>query len=236
MNGLTLLTGATGFVGKALLRGLLAQGQDPATLRCLVRRPDGLAEFGLPADSIVTGDLADASALKRAAHGVTTCFHVAGVVKALTFADYLVSNAQGTANLVAALEAESANARLVHVSSLAAAGPSTDGSTSALPPDRCRPPSNYGESKRRGELAVVAAKTLRWIIVRPPVVYGPDDQGSQFLWRQAIAPLCAVPRPARPLSVISVHDVVRALDGDFSNAPDLVAYPRDKADVARILN
>lgn len=211
MNGTTLVTGATGFLGRALLRTLLASGLAPTRVRCLVRRPGALAGFGLPDTSLVVGDLGIGEALDRACQGVDLTFHLAGLVKAHDRATFLASNATGTANLVAALERGSPGSRLVHVSSLAAAGPSRDGSTSALPPERCRPPSDYGESKRQGELAVVAAKTLRWIVVRPPVVYGPGDGGSRFLVKQALGALCAVPRPARPLSVIEVRDVVRAL-------------------------
>ena len=65
--------------------------------------------------------------------------------------------------------------RLVHVSSLAAAGPSPDGTPldeDALP----HPVSHYGRSKLEGERVVREIKPDT-VIVRPPVVYGPGDTG-----------------------------------------------------------
>jgi NADH dehydrogenase len=70
--------------------------------------------------------------------------------------------------------------------------------------------SHYGESKRRGELAVVAAHE-RWVVVRPPVIYGPNDAATRLLFRQALLPFAPVPRRALPLSLLHVDDVVAAL-------------------------
>jgi nucleoside-diphosphate-sugar epimerase len=77
-------------------------------------------------------------------------------------------------------------------------------------PDRCRPVSAYGDSKRRAELAVVQG-SLPWTIVRPPIVYGPADAATRLLFKQACAPMTAVLARPRPLSVIHRDDVVEAL-------------------------
>jgi nucleoside-diphosphate-sugar epimerase len=119
-------------------------------------------------------------------------------------------NAVATRDLVAAVEQGAPRAHLVLVSSLAAAGPSVDGVGSDALPQCCQPVSAYGESKRLGELAVVESG-LAWSILRPPVVYGPSDAATRLLFRQACAPVCAVPPVARPLSVIHVRDVVAAV-------------------------
>ena len=69
-----------------------------------------------------------------------------------------------------------------------------------------------GESKRQGELRVAAlGDRLPWVVLRPPVVYGPRDAATRFLLRQARAPLVPVPWTRRPLSLIHVHDLVEAL-------------------------
>ncbi len=209
--GRILLTGATGFIGRRLLRSLLADGIPPDGLSCLVRDPSQLAEFGLPAAAIVQGSLADRVALDRATAAVRVTCHLAGAIKAFSRAEFLAANAQGTANLIAALEANAPRSRLVLVSSLAAAGPSVDGSGSAAPPERCRPVSEYGESKRQGELQLEGAQTLEWLVLRPPLVYGPGDSATRLLFRQALAPFVPVPRPPRPLSIIHVDDVVAAV-------------------------
>src|SRR5690606_37682386 len=136
--------------------------------------------------------------------------HLAGAVKALHRADYFESNAQCTERLLRAAP----RARVVLVSSLAAAGPSTDGRGSGAPPDACRPCSVYGESKRQGELALLAGARppgRAFVVLRPCLVYGPGDAATALLFRQAAAPVCFVPRRPRPLSTLFVADVVAAI-------------------------
>lgn len=206
------MTGATGFVGWALVRQLLATGARASDLRLLVRDRGRAQEMGLPPESLVAGDLRDDQALRRAARGADLVFHVAGAIRALSRQHFDEVNAHGTARLVAAVGEAAPGCRLVHVSSLAAAGPSRRGETSALPPESCRPRSGYGASKREGELHVQElGDRVSWIIVRPPIVYGPGDAGTRLLFRQALAPLVAVPWRRRPVSLIHIRDLVRVL-------------------------
>jgi dihydroflavonol-4-reductase len=205
-----LVTGATGFVGAGLIRVLIASWVLPSQLRCLVRDPDRAVRGGVPPESAHRGDVTDAASLRTATKDVGLVFHLAGTLKGSRASDYHAVNAAGTQALVHALRAQSMGCHVVLVSSLAAAGPSTDGAGTDLPPDRCAPVSAYGESKRQGELALVQSG-LPWTIVRPPVVYGPGDAATRLLFRQACAPLCAVPPRPRPLSVVHVTDVAEAL-------------------------
>ena len=70
----TLITGATGFVGSAVLRALLRRGEP---VRALVRPSSSLRLLeGLPVD-IVTGDLADPAGCRDALRGCDALFHVA---------------------------------------------------------------------------------------------------------------------------------------------------------------
>jgi nucleoside-diphosphate-sugar epimerase len=62
---------------------------------------------------------------------------------------------------------------MVHVSSLAAVGPSLDG-TPVREDDEARPVTHYGKSKLEGE-RIVRRLVPDVVIVRPPVVYGPRD-------------------------------------------------------------
>ena len=213
LNGGVMVTGATGFLGALVVRRLLQAGQAPEQLRCLVRNPARAAGLGLPQTSLVAGDLADPESgerLRAAAAGITTVLHLAGTLKGWRPEHFDAVNADGTARLVAAVAAVAPAAHFVHVSSLAAAGPSCDGAGSANPPDRCRPVSLYGASKLRGEQHVVRSP-LAWTVIRPPIVYGAGDAATALMFRQACAWLAAVPRVPRPLSVMHADDVVDAV-------------------------
>jgi nucleoside-diphosphate-sugar epimerase len=160
-----LITGASGFIGGWLVRSLVSQGRQ---VRCLVRRTSATARLG--GAQLAYGDLVSGEGLAAALDGVDCVIHLAGVTKALRARDYYTGNAGATATLVRAMEGS--GARLVHVSSLAAAGPSDDGillDEDALP----RPVSHYGKSKLAAEQA--ARGRAGSVIVRPPVVYGPHD-------------------------------------------------------------
>ncbi len=212
-GGTVLITGATGFVGRHLVRSLLARGVDAGRLRLLVRDVARAREFGLPDASLVVGDLGDERTLNAACTGVGWTIHLAGALKALRASELMAVNGAGTRRLVRALIRASPKSRFVHVSSLAAAGPSVDGAASALPPAECRPVSHYGASKRAAEMEVAAAgDDLDWIVIRPPIVYGEGDEATRLLFRQAVGLLACVPWRARPISLIHVDDLVRAIE------------------------
>lgn len=226
--GDVLITGATGFLGGRFVRALLASGVPPARLRCLVRDPERGAGAGLPAAMLRRGDLArgDAATLRAAADGVGAVVHFAGAVKGLCVADFDAVNVDGTAHLCAAVLAVAPAAHLLCISSLAAAGPSVDGATSTLPAERGQPVSWYGDSKRRGELVVVRSG-LAHTILRPPVVYGPGDSATRLLFRQATALLVAVPKAARPLSIVHADDVVVAVRRALATGATGAVLPLD---------
>lgn len=161
---MTLVTGGTGFIGSHVLERLSALGEK---VRALVRRP-----APLPAGvESVSGDLVRGAGLDKALDGVDTVIHLAGVTKALRTEDYYAGNAEATRNLAHAIGGR--EIRLVHVSSLAAIGPSTDGApvTEDTPP---HPPVTYGKSKLQAE-QIVRELVPRSVILRPGVVYGPRD-------------------------------------------------------------
>jgi nucleoside-diphosphate-sugar epimerase len=169
-----LVTGATGFIGGHLVEALRADARfrpDAPPVRCLVRSkpnrrplPDGV--------QIAAGDLESGAGLAEALAGVDTVIHLAGVTKALNPAGYQ-SDVNGTRNLVRAIAAGRRPVRLVHVSSLAAVGPSPDG-TPADEQTIPHPFTHYGKSKLAGE-TLVRQEYPDAVILRPPVVYGPRD-------------------------------------------------------------
>jgi len=201
-----LVTGGTGFVGSHLIDTLLAQGDQ---VTALVRSPAKAARLSAAGVRMVEGDLHATEQLRKAARGADVVFHVAGRVSAPDDAAFLRANRDGTANLLAAA-AESGLPRFVLVSSMAAGGPSSWGRplTGTEP---ARPVTPYGRSKLAGE-DVVRSGPLPWVILRPPMVYGPRDTEVLKLFklvRWGVAPVFG--RGDQELSAIHGSDLATAL-------------------------
>ena len=203
-----LVTGATGFVGSHLAAHLARRGDD---VRCLVRRPAEAGWLAALGVRVVAGALDDAGSLQAAVAGVDVVYHLAGLTAAGSEREFLAVNAEGTARLLeAAAAARPAPARFVHVSSLAAVGPTEPGQlvTEASP---CRPVTAYGRSKLAGE-AVVRRSALAWTIVRPPAVYGPRDRELLRMFRIVrfgFAPVFG--RGAQELSLVYAEDLAAGI-------------------------
>lgn len=169
-----LVTGATGFIGSNLVRELLKRGYK---VTCLSRKTSDLSCLEDLDVSIVFGDCTDKASLLQLPLNFSYVFHLAGLTKAKREEDFFAANANGTENL---LDCLSQNAQVVkrflYMSSLAAAGPSRDGTPLYETADP-RPVSVYGASKLKGELATLAYKDKMPVsIIRPPAVYGPRDR------------------------------------------------------------
>ncbi len=180
------LTGATGFVGQAVLDEAARRG---IAVKALTRRQQQ------PREGVewVRGDLHDAKALRQLVTGCDAVLHVAGVVNAPDKAGFIAGNVEGTANVIAAAKAAGV-VRLTCVSSLSAREPQL---------------SDYGQSKRGAE-KLVEASSLDWTIIRPPAIYGPRDTEMFELFRAARLGIIPMP-PAGRASVIHVDDLARLL-------------------------
>ena len=157
-----LVTGGTGFIGSHLLERAAAAGE---AVRCLVRRKTPARPLP-PGVETALANLLTGEGLDRALAGTDVVIHLAGVTKALRKSDYYAGNVRATETLARALGGR----RLVHVSSLAAAGPGV----MLTEDDEAHPVSEYGRSKLEAE-RVARALVPDAVIVRPPVVYGPRD-------------------------------------------------------------
>ncbi|TXH34780.1 MAG: NAD-dependent epimerase/dehydratase family protein [Rhodospirillaceae bacterium] len=189
------VTGATGFIGQALVRSLADSALRP---RLLVRRfPRGALPAAQPVE-IVLGDLDEPSSLEKLLNGADAVIHLAGLIKAPNAAAFFAANVEGTERLLSAAGKVNPEAAFLHVSSLAAREPSL---------------SPYAASKRAGEDKVAAAAGGRpWLILRPPAVYGPGDPATLPLFQAAS--LGVVPYPAAPqarVSLIHVADLAEAI-------------------------
>lgn len=190
---LIAITGATGFVGSAVLAAALDAGHQ---VRALTRRP----QAAMAGVTWVAGDLADTAALAALVTDADAVIHVAGLTNTPEPAEFEVANVTGTANIIVAMKAAS-TLRLVFVSSLASRMPAL---------------SAYGASKARAE-TLVEASGLDWTTVRPPAVYGPRDIDMLDLFRAAKWGVVPLP-PGGATSIIHADDLADLLVALAGNA------------------
>lgn len=162
------LTGATGFIGSALLRKLIRSGWKVRALRrnsFSRSRPDpaaGVIEW-------IRGCLEDSESLIRLVRGVEAVVHCAGAIRGATAGEFRKVNVEGVARLADAARRTHPRPRFLLMSSLAARHPHL---------------SDYAASKRDGEDALrSAAGDMVWTALRPPAVYGPGDRETLPLVR-----------------------------------------------------
>lgn len=180
------LTGATGFVGQAVLDAAARRG---IAVRALTRRAQDRRE-GV---EWIEGSLQSAESLRDLCEGADSIVHVAGLTNAPDPAQFEEANVNGTRRVLLAAR-ETGLSRLVFISSLSAREPSL---------------SLYGASKAKAE-SYVETSGLDWTIVRPPAVYGPRDTDMFELFRAAKYGVVPVPPKGRT-SIIHVDDLAECL-------------------------
>lgn len=171
--GRVLVTGGGGFLGTAVSRVLRRRG---VPVRSLSRNPHPhLDELGVEP---LRGDVADASAVNRAAEGCGTVFHIAA--KAGLWGperEYRRANVDGTRNVLDACRAHGVP-RLIYTSSPSVVfnGADLPGADESAPyPDRFD--AAYPETKAIAEQLVLAANSsnLSTVSLRPHLIWGPGD-------------------------------------------------------------
>lgn len=186
------LTGATGFVGRAVVSDVMAKSFQ---VSALVRDP-ARAELNSNVRQ-VQGDLQNSAALDALTRNADVVIHLAGVIGALSRNDFFAANEEGSL-AVAEAAARNGVARFVHISSLAAREPEL---------------SMYGASKRAGEAAVEKFNSrMSVVILRPPAVYGPGDRGTLPLLRSLTQTFAVIPgNSTSRFSLIYVDDLARVI-------------------------
>lgn len=169
LEGMILVTGGTGFVGRAVVRRLLAEGH---RVRVLARRPPAGGGLSQPGCSFHTGSVLDPASLETALEGVASAVHLVGIICERGPQTFRAVHAGGTRNIVAACQKAGVR-RLLHMS---ASG------------TRAHAVSAYHRTKWEGECAV-RDSGLDWTIFRPAIIYGPGDGFCSVFVRQLTPPL-----------------------------------------------
>jgi nucleoside-diphosphate-sugar epimerase len=197
------VTGATGFLGRQLVRELAGQGWG---VRILTRRDPIDLLWREIRPEVVAGDLSDEQALQALCRGAGVVIHAAGVVKVRRLDDFMRVNRDGAARVARA----SGDTHLLLVSSLAAREPQL---------------SPYAASKRAGEDAARAVVGDRLTVVRPPAIYGPGDREILPLFQAArISPVLPVLSTAARTALVHVADAARQVAALAGQPPTGATY------------
>jgi nucleoside-diphosphate-sugar epimerase len=176
-----LVTGATGFIGRHFCETACGRGQE---VRAVVRSSRGALPASVQAVHI--GHIDAQTDWSQALADIDVVVHLAGrahVFEAQTDAsdrDFLAVNHDGTINL--ARQAAAAGVRrFVYVSSIGVNGVNTPRDVPFTSHSRAEPHNGYARSKWLAEIdlqALCAETAMEFVIIRPPLVYGPRNIGN----------------------------------------------------------
>ena len=201
-----LVTGATGFVGREVLRQLHDAGQG---IRMLVRhRASAAARDAVRRDGVELqpGDVTEAASLHGAAIGVQAVIHLVGIISEAGRSTFENVHLEGTRNIVAAAR-EAGVRRFLQMSALGT---------------RPNAASRYHQTKWAAE-QLVRQSGLDFTLFRPSLIYGPDDEFinlfANIVRYSPVVPLLANPR-AR-FQPVPVEAVAAAFVGSLTEPESL---------------
>ena len=197
---LVLVTGATGFLGRHVVRELVAHHHD---VLCLVHSPGKERVFSSLDVEVHYGSILDRESLTQALYGVQAVVHLVGIIRPTRRASFDQVHRQGTANIAEAAK-ESGVREIVYVSAM---GATLD---SKYP---------YLYSKYQGEIRVINSG-LNYTILRPSVIFG---QGDEFLTALAglvrMGPVAPVVGSGKNrMQPVAVEDVARCIAVSVGNS------------------
>ena len=200
MNGAdkpVVVFGGGGFLGRRLAQELLSSGY---RVRIAQRNPGNAVAIRSLGDmgqtQFVTVDIANAGQVRAALTGAGAAINLVGLLRG----KMQTAHVEGARNIAEAA-ADAGLDALVHISAIGADSAS---------------PSTYGRTKGEGEAAVRAAFPAATIL-RPSIIFGPDDQFTNRFARLIVSgsalPLCLVPviRGETRFQPVDVSDVARAI-------------------------
>lgn len=200
------ITGATGFVGRCLLKCLQESENE---IICLSRQK---VEGGTSSVRWIAADLRDAKIYARDLERADFVIHLAGVVSSKSKAAYYETNVEGTGRLLEACQkTQGLLQRFLYMSTIAVMGPGFDGRL-LKESDACAPESEYGKSKLEAErMAASYAASIPVVILRPSFIYGEGDRrGLDFLNALSRNPALLWASAIQTFGLCHVSDVVQA--------------------------
>jgi nucleoside-diphosphate-sugar epimerase len=218
-----LVTGATGFIGRHVVRSLASRGVE---IEALVRPTSDLSPFDGLNVRPVLGDILDPTTYGESVQRVDRVIHMASLLKMPWSPRFRSVHVEGTDAVARACALAPQPPSLLLVSSLAACGPTQD-----LVPlhegARPAPVSVYGHAKRDAELcAITYSKDLPLTIVRPSAVFGPWDRTLLGVFRTVARGVHVVPGNGSSLmSLVDARDLAEAIveasqRGERVNGPE----------------
>ena len=216
---LVAVTGASGFIGHHVVSAFHSAG---LRVRAVVRHAPDSGRFPPEVERAPVSRIDGSTDWSAVLDGVDTVVHLAGVAHRIGVAEraaheeYMAVNVAGTSRLAEAV-AKAGTRRLVFVSSIAVFGSFADRPVSEATP--VAPDSAYGRSKLEAERALqraLAGGPGDWVIVRPPLVYGPGNPGNMARLLRLIRsglplPLGAVRNRRSFLYVENLADLLRTV-------------------------
>ena len=196
VGGLVTVFGGSGFVGRHTVRLLARQG---FRVRAAERRPD-LAGHLQPMGSVgqimpVQANLRDATSVRRAIEGADAVVNLVSILAESGRQTFRALNVDG-ARVVAKAAREAGTRQLVHLSALGASP---------------RAPGHYGQTKAAGEAAVLA-EVPGAVVLRPSVIFGPEDQFfNRFAGLAQSSPLMPLIGGNSQMQPVYVGDVAAAI-------------------------
>ena len=219
-----LVTGATGFVGQAVIDGLISAAYD---VRACSRQVDVV--FHPSVRLFHTGEMSENSDWQQALQDVDEVIHLAARVHIMAevatdpLTEFRKVNTDATLNL-ARQAADAGVKRFVFISSIKVNGEDTNSGTKFSPDDDFVPTDPYGLSKYEAEQGLLdLAKTtgMEVVIIRPPLVYGSGVRAnflSMIKWINKGVPL--------PLGAVHNQRSLVALDNLVSFIIHCVKHPK----------
>ncbi len=206
----SLVTGATGFVGRHLLARLAEEG---VPVRAMYRDEPRRQQFITRGETAIRGDICDSGVMRDAVAGVNVIYHCAAAHSTSTPDEIRRTNLAAVENLLAATKMAAPNARVVLLSSLNVLG---NGSIATATEDSPRKVTHdlHADLKSAGEVAAERAirDGMDVIILRPGLIYGAGDLNFSKLARAiARGKLVYIGSRDNIVPIVHVDDVVQAM-------------------------